>query len=102
MDKLIAECEELRDVALRQANDAITVLNELGYRYRLVQDQSNDAETNSNLSRKPRADQDCPVCGYQTDPPHDRRSHRSQTIKAPFTEAELVAKGLKRLSPKTE
>lgn len=97
LDRLINECEELRDVTLKQAEDAIKVLTELGYRYRLAQDLHNRAATDSKLPRKPRADQDCPVCGFHTDPPHDRRSHRSQTVKAPFTDAELAAKGLRRL-----
>ena len=36
----------------------------------------------------------CPICEFQTTPPHDGRTHRNQKKKAPFSAAELTEKGL--------
>jgi hypothetical protein len=36
----------------------------------------------------------CPICEFQTTPPHDGRTHRNQKKKAPFSAAELKEKGL--------
>jgi DNA-binding protein H-NS len=36
----------------------------------------------------------CPICDFQTTPPHDRRAHRYQNKKAPFSAEELNEKGL--------
>jgi hypothetical protein len=42
----------------------------------------------------------CPICEFQTMPPHDGRTHRNQKKKAPFSAAELKEKGLVLLSQK--
>ena len=34
----------------------------------------------------------CPICDFQTTPPHDRRAHRYQKKKAPLSAGELRAK----------
>jgi DNA-binding protein H-NS len=39
----------------------------------------------------------CPICDFQTAPPHDGRTHRSQKKKAPFSAAELTDKGLAKV-----
>ena len=39
----------------------------------------------------------CPICGFQTTPPHDRRTHRYQKKKAPLSAAELKEKGLTKV-----
>jgi hypothetical protein len=39
----------------------------------------------------------CPVCEFQTSPPHDGRTHRNQKKKAPFSAAELKEKGLAKV-----
>jgi DNA-binding protein H-NS len=39
----------------------------------------------------------CPICDFQTTPPHDRRAHRYQKNKAPLSAAELTEKGLAKL-----
>jgi DNA-binding protein H-NS len=39
----------------------------------------------------------CPICDFQTTPPHDRRAHRYQNKKAPFSAEELKEKGLTKL-----
>jgi DNA-binding protein H-NS len=36
-------------------------------------------------------------CDFQTTPPHDGRTHRSQKKKAPFSVAELTDKGLAKV-----
>jgi hypothetical protein len=36
----------------------------------------------------------CPICEFQTTPPHDGRTHRNQKKKGPFAAAELKEKGL--------
>ena len=35
----------------------------------------------------------CPICDFQTTPPHDRRAHRYQKKKAPLSAEELKEKG---------
>jgi DNA-binding protein H-NS len=39
----------------------------------------------------------CPICDFQTTPPHDGRTHRSQKKKASFSAAELTDKGLAKV-----
>ena len=39
----------------------------------------------------------CPICGFQTTPPHDGRTHRYQKKKAPLSAAELKEKGLTKV-----
>jgi DNA-binding protein H-NS len=39
----------------------------------------------------------CPICNFQTTPPHDGRTHRNQKKKAPFSAAELADKGLTKV-----
>jgi DNA repair photolyase len=43
----------------------------------------------------------CPTCGFATTPPHDKRKHRSQEFKSPFTAEELNKFGLKRADTTT-
>jgi DNA-binding protein H-NS len=39
----------------------------------------------------------CPICDFQTRPPHDGRAHRYQKKKAPLSAAELTEKGLTKV-----
>jgi hypothetical protein len=39
----------------------------------------------------------CPICDFQTTPPHDGRTHRYQKKKAPLSAAELTEKGLAKM-----
>jgi DNA-binding protein H-NS len=39
----------------------------------------------------------CPICNFQTTPPHDRRTHRYQKKKAPLSAEELKQKGLRKV-----
>jgi DNA-binding protein H-NS len=39
----------------------------------------------------------CPICDFQTTPPHDRRAHRYQKKRAPLSAEELKDKGLTKV-----
>jgi DNA-binding protein H-NS len=39
----------------------------------------------------------CPICDFQTTPPHDRRAHRYQKKTAPLSAEELKEKGLTKV-----
>jgi hypothetical protein len=80
---------EARAEALRQAGAAIDTLNSLGFPYKLVEGSTSaKKEAKTKSARTPKAGP-CPICEFQTDPPHDGRAHRGQKKKAPFTKAEL-------------
>jgi hypothetical protein len=100
--------ETVKADALQRAETAIQELRDLGFDYDL---KTPEQETQVPLSRgnKPRrktsqADKSalhkpknapCPICEYTTNPPHDRRSHRTQKRKKPFTDAELAERGMR-------
>jgi DNA repair exonuclease SbcCD ATPase subunit len=90
--------EAAKKEAVARAEEAINELTALGFDYELV-------EPGRATARKPRTARKgsapdhhpkgtCPICGWATNPPHDKRSHKSQTKKKPFTDAELSAKGM--------
>jgi hypothetical protein len=99
--RLEGMAEHAKAGALAKANEAISVLRELGI--------DNDGilkelglkgpakDQGSRVSRPPK-DEPCPVCNFKTDPPHNGRSHRGQAKKRPFTAEELEEKGLTRSS----
>jgi hypothetical protein len=86
---------EARDQALAKANQAIEELRELGFNYRLTEGSARSTSPERSAARKPQAGAACPICGFATEPPHDKRSHR--THPAPFTDAELSAKGWRKI-----
>jgi DNA-binding protein H-NS len=51
----------------------------------------------ATVKAKPAQAEVCPICAFQTTPPHDGRTHRSQKKKAPFSVAELTDKGLAKV-----
>ena len=91
--------DKATDEALEKANDAVAVLNSLGLSYRLV----NGAEQPARPQKATIAQRGtvkvspCPVCEFQTSPPHDARAHRGQAKKKPFSAAELTSKGLTKV-----
>jgi hypothetical protein len=93
--KLLAD---VKAEGLEKAEKAIAELNELGFRYRLVEGALPSAKL-AGTSEPKRAHKDvpCPICGFKTDALHDGRAHRSQVSKKPFTAAELTEKGLKKV-----
>jgi hypothetical protein len=89
--------DEAKKEALAKAKQAIANLNALGFRYRLEQ---------GTVSRKAVArgtggipDKRCPICKFQTRPPHDARRHRfaAKAKKRPFNAKELADLGLRRV-----
>ena len=93
-DKLAAEAKE---DALAAAEKAVSVLNELGLTYRLVEGHENHRVSNGRAVRRQKRDVPCPVCHFKTEPPHDGRFHRAQSTKKPFTDAELNERHLSKV-----
>jgi DNA repair exonuclease SbcCD ATPase subunit len=98
--QLESKTEQAKAEALDKASEAIgflrelgldndTILKELGFRGRTPGKQSREASSPK--------DEPCPICNFQTEPPHDGRSHRGQTKKRPLTAEELEKKGLTKV-----
>ena len=85
--------EQAKEEALLKATQAITDLIALGLDYQLI-NGAKPAKTGTAKILGTAKDVPCPVCEFLTIPPHDRRSHRNQKKKAPFSAAELNEKGL--------
>jgi hypothetical protein len=97
--------DDAKKEALENAERAVAELNELGFRYTLVE----GASTPSASARAPRKtsqaqapkrqarDLPCPICHFKTTPHHDGRMHRSQKSKKPFSVEELMEKGLTKV-----
>jgi hypothetical protein len=79
--------------ALTRAEEAISELIALGFEYEIVEPARGTARKTSAPDHTPKGT--CPICEYATNPPHDKRSHRAQTRKKPFTDAELAERGMK-------
>lgn len=98
--QLEAQRDQLRNAAheeeVANINEAISRLKELGFEYSLVLKEAE--KRNSRSSRKPAA-KPCPICNFETDPPHDRRHHRTQLVKKPFTDEELAERGWVKVPP---
>ena len=84
--------------ALTRAESAVAELNALGFAYRLVNGAvSGRPGMGRRGGRKMRA-KVCPLCKFETKPPHDRRAHRFSSAKRrAFTPAELKEKGYVRV-----
>jgi hypothetical protein len=89
-----AERTKLMDAAKKEAiaraQQAVADLNALGFGYSLGETQRKKGQI--------RAGNPCPICGFKTVPPHDRRRHRfSKAKRRPFNARELADLGLKRV-----
>jgi hypothetical protein len=62
--------------------------------YQLVSGAAKPAKSGPSEILGTVKDAPCPICEFLTIPPHDRRTHRNQKKKAPFSAAELKEKGL--------
>jgi hypothetical protein len=51
----------------------------------------------ASKSERAKKDAPCSICGFKTNPLHDARAHRSQTVKGAYTDAELSARGMTRV-----
>jgi hypothetical protein len=96
--KLIAAA---KSEAIKKVDKALKELNGLGFEYRLVSDGSGRS---MRVARKVKAGRGkgrvkngaCKICKFVTAPPHDARTHRGQAKKAPFSNQELVERGMRR------
>lgn len=91
--------ESAKADALTRAKEAVNELTALGFAYELVEPTPETAPRKTRTARKAAAPDHrpkgtCPICEYATKPPHDKRSHRAQTRKKPFTDAELAERNL--------
>jgi hypothetical protein len=93
--------EDAKKEALDKAHEAIADLNALGFNYTLVEGSGTSTarrppreRSESEAPKRQARDLPCPICEFRTTPHHDGRAHRSQEPKKPFTEEELVEKGL--------
>jgi hypothetical protein len=88
--------------ALARAEEAINELIALGFAYELAEPARTTARKPTTARKGSAPDHHpkgtCPICEYATNPPHDSRSHRAQTRKKPFTDAELSEKGMKMVA----
>ena len=84
--------------ALTRAEGAVAELNALGFAYRLVDGVARGRPPKSGRKGRKLRAKVCPLCKFETKPPHDRRAHRfSAAKKRPFTAAELKEKGYVRV-----
>ncbi len=85
--------------ALARAEEAVNELTTLGFAYELVEPARETAPRKTRTARKALVSDHhpkgtCPICEYATKPPHDKRSHKSQQKKRPFTDKELAERGM--------
>jgi hypothetical protein len=82
--------------ALEKAKAAVAELNGLGFNYTLTNGAGKAAKAAGKGKRTIKAAA-CPICEFQTTPPHDGRTHRNQKKKGPFSASELKEKGLMKV-----
>ena len=89
---------DAKDQALEVIHTQIDTLRELGFEYELSA-KSGKRTKPATRTRKPTGHPqgECPICGFETDPPHDARHHRGQEPKRPFTDLELAERGFTKL-----
>jgi hypothetical protein len=86
--------DQAKEEALEKAKAAVAELNALGLNYTLTNGAGKQAKTGSAKEKRTIKAAACPICDFQTSPPHDGRTHRNQKKKGPFSAAELKEKGL--------
>jgi hypothetical protein len=86
--------DQAKEEALEKAKAAVAELNALGLNYTLSNSAGKQAKAGSAKEKRAIKAAVCPICEFQTSPPHDGRTHRSQKKKGPFSAAELKEKGL--------
>ncbi len=92
-EKLLTQA---KNAAMKKAEDAIAELNALGFNFQLTEKGAVTSGSRKG-TRSVDPSKPCGYCGYQTNPPHDKRAHRSQEKKAAFTDAELAELGMARV-----
>ena len=86
--------EHAKAEALEKAKAAVSELNGLGLNYTLTNGAGKQAKAGLGKGKRTIKAAACPICEFQTTPPHDGRTHRNQKKKSPFSAAELREKGL--------
>jgi hypothetical protein len=86
--------DQAKEEALEKAKAAVAELNALGLNYTLSNAAGKQAKASSAKGKRTIKAAACPICEFQTTPPHDGRTHRNQKKKGPFSAAELKEKGL--------
>jgi hypothetical protein len=86
--------DHAKEEALEKAKAAVAELNALGLDYTLTNGAAKAAKAGSGKGKGTIKAAACPICEFQTTPPHDGRTHRNQKKKGPFSAAELKEKGL--------
>jgi len=88
--------ETAKTEALAKATEAIEELNALGFHYSISEGarSARQPRAGGTTAKRQPSGAACPICGFKTEPPHDRRTHRTQEPKRAFNDAELKEKGL--------
>jgi hypothetical protein len=86
--------DQAKEEALEKAKAAVAQLNGLGFNYTLANGAGKAAKAGLGKGKRTITAAACPICEFQTTPPHDGRTHRSQKKKNPFSASELKEKGL--------
>jgi hypothetical protein len=86
--------DRAKEEALEKAKAAVAELNALGLNYTLTTGTGKAAKRGPGKGKRTIKAAACPICEFQTTPPHDGRTHRSQKKKGPFSASELKEKGL--------
>ncbi len=89
--------DQAKEEALQKAKLAVSELNALGLSYTLTNGAVKQAKTGNAKAQRVVKQAACPICEFQTNPPHDGRTHRNQKKKAPFSAAELKEKWLTKV-----
>lgn len=96
--------ESAKADAMRKAEEAIAELNALGFQY-IIHDMTEQPratrmprpKSEADAPKRQQKDAECPICGFKTTPLHDKRSHRFQSEKMPFTAEELSERDMVRV-----
>ena len=89
--------DQAKEEALAKAKAAVSELNALGLNYVLSSSAEKPFKSGQGKGKRTIKAAACPICEFQTMPPHDGRTHRNQKKKAPFSAAELKEKGLVKM-----
>jgi hypothetical protein len=76
--------EQAKEEALEKAKAAVAELNALGLNYTLSSGAGRQGKTSPTKSRRAIKAAACPICEFQTAPPHDGRTHRNQKKERPI------------------
>jgi hypothetical protein len=88
--------EQAKEELLEKANEVVAQLNALGLHYTLTNGAGRGKAKVAKATKRTITEM-CPICEFQTNPPHDGRTHRSQKKKIQFSATALKEKGLERV-----